>query len=58
MCRWKKENKNLKVVERFRVEREFAQGNLCVELKGASNVVCRIVFIGTFLDEHTVKLLP
>ena len=29
-----KENKNLKVVERFRVEREFAQGSLCVELKG------------------------
>ena len=31
-----KENKNLKVVERFRVEREFAQGSLCVELEDPS----------------------
>ena len=31
----KKENKNLKVVERFRVEREFAHGRLCVELERA-----------------------
>ena len=29
-----KENKNLKVVERFRVERKFKQGCLCVELEG------------------------
>ena len=35
MCRRDKENKNLKVVERFRVEREFAQGSLCIELEVA-----------------------
>ena len=29
-----KENKNLKVVERFHVERELKQGSLCVELEG------------------------
>ena len=30
----KKENKNLKVVERFRVERGFAHGSLCIEFVG------------------------
>ena len=40
-----KENKNLKVVERFRVEQEFAQGSLCVELEERLNDVLGLVFI-------------
>ena len=42
MC-WRKENKNLNV-ERFRVEREFAQGSLCVEFERV-NVMLPPLFI-------------
>ena len=42
-----KRNKNLKVFERFRVERGFAQGSLCVELEVIFSIATASVFIGT-----------
>ena len=55
MCWLKKENKNLKVVMRFRVERELAQGNLCVELeRGFFRCHCVCIYKNIFSVWHSL----
>ena len=43
-----KEKKNFKVVERFRIKREFAQGSLCIELERDFSIAAASVFIETY----------
>ena len=52
-----KENKNLKVVERFHVERKFAQGSLCVELEGLLRCVQLCIYNTELRDGRLVEPL-